>query len=98
MPTITTQSIGIVLGPMVNAAQAAQSARVSENNAKAGRPRGQNEARAAESATVVQPNKKRAVQDEARIEGVFSEESDSDHQGDESDVPQQRQHTLDRFA
>lgn len=98
MPTITTQSIGIIAGPMVNASHAAQANRAAESAARAGRQRSQDKIRAAESATAVQPNKKRAVQDEARIEGVFDQQSGDDQGDQQAEVPDRPHQSLNRIA
>ena len=76
MPTISTQSIGVIGVPMVTTPQVANAARSAENGVKAALSKDQNKVRAAKSATSVQSNESRSVQDEARIEGVFGEGSE----------------------
>jgi hypothetical protein len=76
MPTISTQSIGVIGVPLVTTPQVVNAARSAENGVKAALSKDQNKARAAKSATSVQANESRSVQDEARIEGVFGEGSE----------------------
>ncbi len=73
MPSLTTQSIGATVAPMVNSPTAAQAARASQNAVVAGIQKNLNQQRASESATALQSTKRRSIQDEVRTEGVFEE-------------------------
>lgn len=76
MPSLTTQSIGIVGAPLANSSHAAQVSRASQAGVQAGVQQNQNAVRAINSATSAQRAAQRSIQDEARAEGVFEEGSE----------------------
>lgn len=96
MPTLTTQSIGVV-GSHITANQyPAAKARETEASTQSGVQRAQNQARAVSSATKVQGDKARSIQEEKRAEGTFADhEEESERQ---SDIPQQKRTGFNRIA
>lgn len=98
MPTLTTQSIGANVAPIVNSPIAAQAARASQNSFVAGVQKSQNKQRASESATDAKASKRRSIQDEARAEGLFGEESESQEQQPDSQEPGHKPRGFNRVA
>jgi hypothetical protein len=90
MPSLTTQSIGMVGAPLANTSQAAQLSRASQAGVQAGVQQNYNAIRAIHSATQVQSGPKRSVQSEPRAEGVFEEGSeDRDEQSGSAELNKQ---------
>jgi len=81
MPTLTTQSIGVV-GAQIQAGQyPAAQARATEANTQSGVQRAHNQSRAMSSATRVQGDKNRSIQEEKRAEGAFAEHDEDQDEG-----------------
>jgi len=90
MPSLTTQSIGMVGAPLANTSQAAQLSRASQAGVQAGVQQNHNAIRAIHSATQVQRGPERSVQSEQRAEGVFEEGSeDRDEQSSSAELKKQ---------
>lgn len=98
MPSLLTQSIGATGASIVNAPTVAQGARASQNSIIAGVQKSQVQRRANESATDAKAGKKRSVQDEARVEGVFGEESDNQGQQPDSQGTERKPGGFNRVA
>ena len=96
MPTLTTQSIGVVGAQITANTYPAAQARASEASTQSGVQRAQNQARAVSSATKAQGDKNRSVQEEKRAEGVFADhEEGSERHGD---TTQQKRTGFNRIA
>jgi len=76
MPSISTQSIGVVGAPLANTSQAAQLSRASQAGVQAGIQHNHTAVQALHSATQVKKGPQRPIQEERRAEGVFEEGSD----------------------
>lgn len=92
MPSLTTQSIGIVGAPLANTGQAAQLSRASQAGVQAGVQHNHNAIRAIHSATQVQKGFERSVQKERRAEGVFEEGSEDRKEQSSSAEPKKQSH------
>jgi hypothetical protein len=90
MPSLTTQSIGVLGAPMANSPHAVQLSRASQAGVQAGVQQSQNAIRAVHSATQVQQGAQRSIQSEARAEGAFEEGSeDRDKSSDDGALKKQ---------
>ncbi len=87
MPTLVTQSIGVVGAQISGHQHGAAQARATEASNQAGVQRAQNEARAINSATKVQTDAQRSIQQEKRAEGTFAETSDDGESEQQPDKP-----------
>ncbi len=76
MPSLTTQSIGVLGAPLTNSSHAVQLSRASQAGVQAGVQQNHNAIRAIESATKVQQGLQRSIQEEVRPEGAFEQGSE----------------------
>ena len=98
MAPIPTQSIGVVGAQTVGQTFPAQLVRATEAAQTAGVQTSQNQARAQSSATQARDDKKRAVAEEKRTEGIFADQSLSEEDDKHGSEQQQRQGKLNKVA
>lgn len=99
MPSLTTQSIGALGGPLANSPHAVQLSRSSQAGVQAGLQQENNAVRATHSATKLQQGVQRSIQAEARPEGAFEEGSeDRDEPLDDSPLSKQGAPRINKIA
>lgn len=92
MPTLVTQSIGVVGAQISGQQHSVAQVRAAEASTQAGVQRAQNEARALSSATKVQADSQRSIQQEKRAEGTFAENSGDGESEQQPDNPVGKNH------
>ena len=98
MPNLTTQSIGIVAGPLTPTSQVVNTARAAHASIQAGINKSQNQTRALNSATEAKDSRDRSIQREKRVEGVFPGETSNRFGHEEEDGLTQKPGRLSRIA